>query len=255
MPKHKGSCVDYADQRDAFLKYVYRKMIAKCRYIRVKEIMALIVKEPAPRYWISEQRATSIVKQYIKGIKPPENHSPKLHKRLYDSLYQRYLQERAKRPDDTIYMIMFDVVNSPAPESFITPQSAEILLSRYRKRLAKRASNNQSQQCNVKDDLDSDSGNDDCSICSDTASAGFVDGLVQSGSDIQSLNISDVSCFDTSSGNQFLLSPFADLPVRSIRIEGVDIVRDSMARSKLYNRRYTNVRYIRSQLRIDWDAD
>lgn len=247
MPKHKGSCVDYADQRDAFLQSVYRRLIAKCDVIRVPEIMAKVVKEPAPRYWISEQRAAEIIIEYIKGITPPLPHRP-VHKRLYDSLYERYLQERKYRPDDTIAIIMFDVVNSPAPESFITPQSASVLLSRYRKRKRLKSLTNS----------DKDSNNSSCNntcgaIHSNSAQSSVDDGSGNKFSDLSSSVVHDVSCFRTSSDDQLVLSSFIDIPVESKRMATVDIVRDRVARTKLYNKRYTNVRYIRSQLRIDWD--
>lgn len=132
MPKHKGSICDYRDERDKFLLSTKKKLYSLVSHIDTTDIMRMLVKMPAPRLWISEQTAEVMVDKMLKGADLSNCH--KEQKRLYEYLFKRFLEERAKRPDEKKSIIIFDIIYSPAPESFISEKSIGSLMTRYKMR-------------------------------------------------------------------------------------------------------------------------
>lgn len=142
MSKKKGSICDYKEERDAFLFKTYKRLIREVDSIHMfcrtrngnhstlipTRLPEEIAKTPAPRYWISENRASFVVSAMEKGIEMP-NIIP-CRKRLYEHLYKLYKEEKNKHPQRSTYSIMSEIVYSPAPESFVSPASVATFISR-----------------------------------------------------------------------------------------------------------------------------
>lgn len=133
MPKHKGNICDYRDERDRFLLSTKRKLYSMVAHIDTPEILRTLVKMPAPRLWISEQTAEVVVDRMTKGTMDLDR-CHKERRRLYEYLFKRYNEERLKRPEEKTSLIIFDIIYSPAPESFISEKSIASLMTRYRMR-------------------------------------------------------------------------------------------------------------------------
>lgn len=132
MPKHIGSICDYRDERDKFLLATRKKLYSMVSHIDTPNIFEMLVKMPAPRLWISEQTAEVIIDKMNKGVDLSKCHRER--RRLYNYLYERFLEEKNKRPTEKNSIIIFDIIYSPAPESFISIKSIGSIMTRYKMR-------------------------------------------------------------------------------------------------------------------------
>lgn len=238
--------------------------------INVFDRMAYAVSQPAPRYWISESRAAIIVREIERG-KYASNHFD-LRDLMYQHIYARYQELRKQRPDDSVFSIVFDIVNSEAPASYLTPDSAKIILCRYMSRLRKKANTaidkarRLSQRIqeiqkskNNEDDFTDPIDDAYINIYSRPASGSIADGAESVIPDRE-----PVGCKDTLHLPSQQPDPSADQPVlsaeplfpcrrKSVAVHSIDP--RSVDYSIRARRKHTNIRYLSSQLCIDWFSD
>lgn len=206
---------------------------------------------PSPRYWCSESQAACAISERIRGVVPKKEPYPE-RKRLYDSIYEKYKELRKSRPNDSLAMIAFDIVNSHAPESFLSPDSAKVILNRHKNKLRIRtqqkqnSNNNETSISDIEHSADSDDG--------DTDRGKVVVRNQESGRCIghQETDISSTSRELATHRSQPLHTSVSCVPIKRKDVAIHRIVYGSDEYTKLYNKRYTNVRFIRSQLCIDW---
>lgn len=239
--------------------------------INVLDRMAFAVSQPAPRYWISESRAAIIVYEIERG-KYVSNHF-ELRERMYHDIYARYQELRKQRPDDSVFSIVFDIVNSEAPESYLTPNSAKTIMSRFlsrmrngsntaidkARRLSQRIQQIQQNKIQHENDFSSTVDDDYIDIFSCAASASIADGSEPVITDSQPHAVEDAvhlpSQQPVTSAHQHILSAEPLFPCRrkSVAVHSIDPRRvDYSIRAR---RKHTNIRYLSSQLCIDWFGD
>lgn len=244
MPKHIGSVCDYLDERDSFLLSVYREAISSCDVIRVKDIMRYVVKHPAPRFWCSESQAACEITKRLNGT--PSDKVPYIErKRMYDAIFDRFVIARAKDSSASLTRLAFDIVHSPAPESYISSDSAKVLINRYRKKIR-----------NKKNEIlfsDSEHGSHSSVLRSARADGDEVRGQRLFDMDNED-NIPVPPCQRNPPSNKCVCHPSPVVPFRSKALAVHPVVHDSIAYTKFYNKRFTNVRFVSSQLCIDWNA-
>lgn len=121
--KPYGSILEFTRERNADLMRAYRHQIRRARHIRMKDIGAAIVNMPAARFWVSEERATIVVSALLSGRDLPGNMRPTKCE-MFSEIYHRVLRLRRERPKASVFDLVCEVVNSPAPKFYMLPRSA-----------------------------------------------------------------------------------------------------------------------------------
>ena len=121
--KPYGSILEFTRERNEDLMRAYRQQIRQARHIRMRDIGAAIVNMPSARFWVSEERATIVVSALLSGRDLPENMRPTKCE-MFSEIYRRVLKLRRERPKASVFELVCEVVNSPAPKFYMLPRSA-----------------------------------------------------------------------------------------------------------------------------------
>lgn len=271
--RHKGSRCDYTEERNSHLYGLYRKMLhdhESASFVRRCDVggdvtvvptplMEQIASAPAPRYWISENRATAVVERLLKGYAIPES-TTKERRRLYLHLHERFLKERELNPTLSIPALITIIVNSPAPESFVSPASIpKFIIScrdmRRRQRSEKLKDIRNENEHPRKDGFTCNSIIADDSICSHASRCGnepWTDRVQQCRNEA---DISDCARQCGASDNQPVLPPVAGVPVRCASETHGGVAGDSNAHPCCDIVCKADSGVVCLQLRIDWNDD
>lgn len=127
MKKKNRKC-DYIDERNALLLREFKARLGTIRYARANSIFPLLAAEvKAPRFYINEDRALSLINKYLKEGQWPKRMSPNKQRMMSDILL-RVNALRAVRSDMTLREAVYEVVNSEAPSLYLTPASMRTML-------------------------------------------------------------------------------------------------------------------------------
>lgn len=130
--KPHGSILEFTRERNADLMRAYRLQISCARNIKMKEIRAAIVNMPASRFWVSEERATIVVSDLLSGRPLPKNMRPTKCE-MFLEIYRRVLELRKERPTATVYDLVSEVINSPAPKFYMRQRTAMDIIYKIKK--------------------------------------------------------------------------------------------------------------------------
>lgn len=130
--RHKGNRNPYIDQRDhelyrAFCK-AKEKMLKERGRISLSDAVDAARKSPASRYFVSEQRA-SIVLRHIMNNRAPLETMTETKNRLFRHLYVKYKALKSENPEATHEELVVMACASPAQEFYITHKTAIEILS------------------------------------------------------------------------------------------------------------------------------
>lgn len=86
-----------------------------------------MVKEPAPRYYVTAKQAYQVISQMVKGDFERVNMMLPLRRKMYFSLYDEFVSlcEKPMYYNKSVWFIMQHAVARPAPEFFISPERAK----------------------------------------------------------------------------------------------------------------------------------
>lgn len=121
--KKKGACCDYIMQRNENLR---REL---CRSLRgsgttIEQAYRRLSKGGrADRFYISEERAC----RYLTTSEEPH---VKSRKRMIEEIRRRVNRIMEENPEMDMKEAVYEVVNSPAPEFYLTPGSIRVILNR-----------------------------------------------------------------------------------------------------------------------------
>lgn len=118
-----GAVLAFTRQRNLALLRVYRRCVAEASFVRLDEIGERVVNSPAPRFWVSEQRATTVVSAILRG-KPVLDTMRPTKREMFLEIYRRVLILRKKHPKWRLPRLVGHVVHSPAPKFYMEPSSA-----------------------------------------------------------------------------------------------------------------------------------
>lgn len=121
--KPYGSILEFTRDRNDDLMRAYRHQIGRARHIRMRDVSHAIVNMPSARFWVSEERATIVVSALMAGRDLPPNMRPTKCE-MFSEIYRRVLRLRHRRPTASIFELVCEVVNSPAPKFYMLPRSA-----------------------------------------------------------------------------------------------------------------------------------
>lgn len=134
--RHKGSLSQLSQGRDKDLYDNFCRLTKRhlSMYGRVCKtlILAQLVNVPAQRYWLSPERAYSVVSQIRKGtlkVNPDKNIC-----RLYYALYDDFKVYKRQHPDMPDTRAVEEVINQPAPCFGLEPRVAGIIIRKMSKK-------------------------------------------------------------------------------------------------------------------------
>lgn len=129
--KKKGSKSEFAGQRNSELEAAFRRIAAMRHVTTTDEIFRRVAASPASRFWVSEQRAAEVIGRMLKGDRL-DTMRPK-RREMFLKILELVLEYRRAHPVATISSAAWYAVNSPAPEFYITPESARVIFCRSRR--------------------------------------------------------------------------------------------------------------------------
>lgn len=128
--KYFGSILDFTGERNADLMRAFRQQLALTRFVIMPEIFERVANSPASRFWVSEERATIVISAMIAGRPMPRMRSCK--REMFEEIYRRFVLARREHPDRSVYELVADIVNQPAPKFYLTPRTVGEFIYRIR---------------------------------------------------------------------------------------------------------------------------
>lgn len=130
--KSVGAYFPYEEERNRDLWRAFCQIIDSNRGAYLKDIYTKLVNSPSCRFWVSSDRATTVMSAIMRGESLDDMRPNK--REMYMEIYRRVAEEMERHPEESLSNITFDVVNSPAPKFFLTPASAKLILRKIRKK-------------------------------------------------------------------------------------------------------------------------
>lgn len=118
-----GSILAFTRERNAALLEAYREQVKAARFVKLNEIGARIVSSPAPRFWVSEERAAAVVSAIMRG-KPVLKSMRPTKREMFGEIYRRVVALKKQHPEWHLCELVHEVVNSPAPKFYMEVSSA-----------------------------------------------------------------------------------------------------------------------------------
>ena len=128
--RKRNSTLEFASERSECLLKNFRESISRQSVISRRRALREAVEAPAPRFWVTEARATRIIAMLLKGEDVTGGMFPE-KRRMYMEILRRVREEKERHPEMPLGDIVFGVVNSEAPSSYLSEWSAyKILVTR-----------------------------------------------------------------------------------------------------------------------------
>lgn len=120
---------DFRASRDRCVWRLFRDMVKSLHGpISVRILAHKIASSPAPRLWISEERALRLMHDTLAGrpvrLKVPTRMAQ------YRELVSRVRRAMAADPGTALKELVFRAVNSPAPSFYLSPEYIRVMLYR-----------------------------------------------------------------------------------------------------------------------------
>ena len=105
------------------MRKVYRNICEQEWHNTRRRMFNAVVKKPFPCFYITADYCAKMFRWKERGDMRVDNMRPPT-RRMLEHLYKRYLSIREEKPDATIIEICTKIVEEPAPELFMTGDSA-----------------------------------------------------------------------------------------------------------------------------------
>lgn len=123
--KHHGNVVDFTPQRNKELMRNFRKAYSCYPYNGIHNLFERAASLPCSRFWVSEERALLVISQMLKG-RPILDVMVPVRREMFQEIFNRTVAMMENQPDRPLSDIVFEVVNSPAPKIYLTPNSFRV---------------------------------------------------------------------------------------------------------------------------------
>lgn len=116
---------DISKQMQGDLIKAYNQVAPKCW--TQQQAYERMVKQPAPRYYVTPKQAFQVIAPMVKGNFDRVNLMLPMKRRMYYALFKEVMKMSEERSfvDKPLWYIMKFAVSRPAPEFFITPRRAK----------------------------------------------------------------------------------------------------------------------------------
>ena len=120
--KHLGSILEFTAARNADLLRAFRIAVANADgHILLPRIFAQVADSPAERFWVSEERAAIVISAMLAGRPLPKMRRNK--RDMFNEILRRVIPLRSQSPNRSLFDIVSEVVNQPAPKFYLTPRT------------------------------------------------------------------------------------------------------------------------------------
>ena len=119
--KYFGSILEFTRARNADLMRAYRETLAEASIIVMPVIFELVAESPASRFWVSEERAAIVISTMAAGKPMPRMRRNK--REMFEEIYRRFIIMKQEFPDKSVYELVTNIVNQPAPKFYLTPRT------------------------------------------------------------------------------------------------------------------------------------
>lgn len=123
--------MDFTRQRNDDLMRAYSVQIAKSRHIYMPDILRKVADSPAMRFYVSEERAAVVICAMI--AKRPLSRMRPNKREMFDEIYRRFILLQQQNPDRSVYSLVAEVVNQPAPKFYLTHRTVGVMIYRIKK--------------------------------------------------------------------------------------------------------------------------
>lgn len=131
--KKKNSVSEFSSERNLRLLEIFRKHLAERSHDAAEKAFGLAATTPAPRFWVSESRAAAVVGRLLAGEDVTSGMYPE-KREMYLEIFRRFKELKRQRPDEAIASLVFEVVNSPAPRSYLSEATVKSIIYRESRR-------------------------------------------------------------------------------------------------------------------------
>lgn len=129
--KNVGSYFENEEARNRDLMRAFNAQLAIKKNRSMSDVYKATVNSPSERFWVSEERAAIVISNMMRG--DTLEGMGRTKRTMYYEIFHRVRKLRKLRPSDSIYNLTFEVVNSPAPQFYLTPGSAKVIIYKIRK--------------------------------------------------------------------------------------------------------------------------
>lgn len=131
--KKKGAMLDFAAEREAALMSAFCALAAQRRYVQVHSLCRELVKMPASRFYVSEERARDVIGAMVRG-KDVLSGMRQCKRRMFQEIYSRFAAIREREPARSMIDILSEIIYSPAPEYYMEPSNATYLIYHHKRK-------------------------------------------------------------------------------------------------------------------------
>lgn len=124
--KDYGCTFEYEKERNADLMRAYRQCLGNIKgSVDINALFAAVVEMPSKRFWVSDQRATVVVSNMMRGMSLSKMKPMK--QEMFREIYRRVMEMKKEFPERTVFQLTSRVVEQPAPKFYLTPGSAHVI--------------------------------------------------------------------------------------------------------------------------------
>lgn len=127
-----GAICEYSTERDNDLMNVYHEYISGCNQIRLDKVWEYIAQCPARRFYVSEERAATVVSQIMQGQSIANMRKGK--QEMFMEIHRKVVELMSTNPKLSVLNACVEVVNSPAPKFYMTPRSIRVIIYKAKKK-------------------------------------------------------------------------------------------------------------------------
>lgn len=125
--RKKNAFSEFDGHRRRVLTEAFAKALATDSERELKKIFKQVSESPAPRFWVSEQRASAVLGQVRKNPALLSSMYP-AKRAMYTELQSRYERLSRKSPQSTEMELLTEIINSPAPCHYMSPDRVRTLI-------------------------------------------------------------------------------------------------------------------------------
>lgn len=134
--KYHGCTLEFTAERNKQLIQAFRRALAAHKHIEINQIAHEVVNTPCTRFWVSEERAVTVINALIKN-KPILRVMRQSKREMFREIYARYRKLRKIHPTLPVKQIVAKIINSPAPKFYMQPRCAIEIIYKLRRQTQK----------------------------------------------------------------------------------------------------------------------
>lgn len=142
--KKLNSTSEFSRERNMFLLTTFREHIRQMSQITIEKAFKATSQAPAPRFWVSEERAAAVMGKMLSGADPTPAMNPE-KREMYRELFAVFMNLKRQYPDESIASLCSMAVNSAAPASYLSWHTIRNIVSAERRRLRSERRNARSE--------------------------------------------------------------------------------------------------------------